>query len=92
MKAIKAFWGKFGPEIHKKLIISQDPEILFRANNEPNKDKKETLQSYVANYKGDTESMGEFNKDELAEGVYKYDHSGYVWSLDAYLKNARVDR
>lgn len=92
MEAIRSFWGTYGPDIHKKLLISQDPEILYRAQHDANPETREVLSSYVKNYKGDTENMGEFNKDELGEGVYGYHHSGYVWSTDMYLKNARVDR
>lgn len=90
--AIRDFWNTYGVELHKKLLISQDPEVLFRAQHDPDSEVRETLATYVKNYKGDTENMGPLNNDELGEGVYGYDHSGFVWSTDAYLKKTKVDR
>lgn len=91
IKAIKSFWNTYGPELHKKLLISQDPEILYRSQYDTDPETRGILESYVRNYKGDTEAMGRFNDDELGEGVYNYDHSGYVWSTDAYLNKLKIN-
>lgn len=91
MKAIRSFWSTYGPELHKKLLISQDPEILYKAENDKNPKTREILGSYINNYRGDTESMGKFSEDELGEGVYSYNHSGYVWSADAYLRQIKIN-
>lgn len=92
MGAIRKFWSIYGSELHKKLLISQDPEILYKAEFETNHETRDILKTYVKNYKGDTGAMGEFNKDELEEGTYGYDHSGFSWSADAYLKRVKIDR
>lgn len=92
MVAIRSFWNTYGSDLHKKLLISQDPEILYRAQHDTDPEIRETLGTYVQNYRGDTENMGKFNEDELGEGVYNYNHSGFTWAPDVYLKHTKIDR
>ena len=92
MAAIRSFWSTYGPELHKKLIMSQDPDVLYKAEHDPDPKTREVLGSYINNYTDDTKAIEKFNQDELENGVYDYNQSGYAWNPEMYLKNARVDR
>lgn len=91
VKAIRSFWNIYGPDLHKKLLISQDPEILYRVEHDSDPEVREVLGTYVKNYKGDTENLAKFNEAELGEGVYTYEHSGYVWNTETYLKQLKIN-
>lgn len=80
INAIRDFWGTYGDVLHRKLVMSQDPEILFRAE-EGDKD----CQEYVEHMQGFTYKLP-FNKDEVEEGVYSYNHSSFVWNATKYLQ------
>lgn len=79
--AIRSFWSKYGDILHKKLVMSQDPEILFRAQ-EGDKD----CQEYLEHMQGFTHKL-HFNKAEVEEGTYEYNHSSFVWNAEKFLEH-----
>jgi len=86
MAAIKNLWGKYGEVLHKKLVMSQDPEILFRAQEEGDEDCKK----YVAHMEGFTYKRP-FNAGEIEEYAYIYRHSGFTWNPYEHLRYVRFN-
>ena len=62
--SIRNFWNTYGPELHKKLIMSQDPKILYESQTNA------TLAEYIKGYKECLPELGELNKDQIGEGTY----------------------
>ncbi len=83
--AIEEFWGKHGGKLHKQLVMSEDPKILFLAKTD------EDFAGYVEHMKGFTDEQMRFNDAETGEGAYKYTHSSYVWNAKNYLLNIKIN-
>lgn len=78
--AIESFWTTYGTTLHQKLVMSQDPEILYRAKTEPD------FAAY-AEHMGDFTHKLEFNKDEVTESAYTFSHSSHVWNATSFLQH-----
>lgn len=83
--ALETFWNKHGSRLHKKLVMSQDPEILFLAK------KDEDFAGYVEHMRSFTGDKTRFNPAETEEGTYDYNHSSYVWNAHNYLLNLKIN-
>lgn len=83
--ALETFWGKHGGKLHKKLVMSEDPEILFLAKTD------EDFAGYVTHMTNFTDEQMRFNDAETGEGAYKYNHSSYVWHAKNYLLNLKIN-
>gem|GEM_PF-5111023 len=83
--ALEIFWNKHGSKLHKKLVMSQDPEILFLAKTD------EDFAGYVSHMTDFTDEQMRFNDAETGEGAYKYNHSSYVWNTRNYLLNLKIN-
>lgn len=83
--AIETFWSKHGSILHKKLVMSEDPEILFLAKTD------EDFAGYVKHMEWFTGDKTRFNPEETEEDAYSYNHSSYVWNAHNYLLNLKIN-
>jgi hypothetical protein len=65
--------------------MSQDPKILYESQTNA------TLAEYVKGYKECLPELGELNKDQIGEGTYGYEHSGFTWSPEDYIKHLKIN-
>lgn len=82
IQAIADLWEKHGDTLHKKLVMSQDSEILFLAKTDPD------CKAYVEHLGGFIHER-DFNKEQIDEDVYTYEHSAWTWKADEWLWNLK---
>lgn len=83
IKAITKLWDAYGDTLHRKLVMSQDPEILFLAKTDPD------CKAYVEHMGGFVHER-DFNKDQITEDTYTYEHSAWTWNADQWLWNLKL--
>lgn len=88
---ITQFWEEYGDTLHKQLVMSEDPTILYKAKHENDVDYK----TYVSTMEAFTDHQ-EFNPKTFSEGFYKYKGGGAssgVWNAQTFLTrgNAKID-